>query len=412
MKTDHPQSSHRRRFPRFSPAGAFASPILAVLTLFFGLVAGLEGHAVPDIPVRGSFSSGGDCAISVEVNPRCFDADPNMAASLTYAVYQAMTPERKEELRRMAAEFVPKHVEFFFEPLGQVKPEFDFQFSGEGLKPLEGPEDVVVLTGFWKTAVASGLTGWKIRATPATKLAVVFQNMINGAVHPRLAVLFPGETSFTLDLSELSGRVPAGPAKGSVSAQGSWRDSAGTFWNFFQQGFVHVLPEGLDHILFVLGIFLLSRAFRPLLLQVTAFTVAHSVTLALATLGLVKAPSSVVEPIIAASIAALAVENILHKRYSHWRLLVVFAFGLIHGLGFASALKDLDLPQSSLAVGLVGFNFGVEGGQLAVISLAAACTFWIRDQELYRRWVVLPASGLIAAVGLFWTVERILQKSP
>jgi hydrogenase/urease accessory protein HupE len=168
----------------------------------------------------------------------------------------------------------------------------------------------------------------------------------------------------------------------------------------------------LDHILFVLGIFLLSRAVRPLLLQVTAFTVAHSVTLALATLGLVKAPSSVVEPIIAASIAALAVENIFHKKYSHWRLLVVFAFGLIHGLGFASALRDLDLPQSSLVVGLVGFNFGVEGGQLAVISLAAACTFWIRDQELYRRWVVFPVSGLIAAVGLFWTVERILQKSP
>jgi phosphate/sulfate permease len=70
------------------------------------------------------------------------------------------------------------------------------------------------------------------------------------------------------------------------------------------------------------------------------------------------------------------------------------------------------LPQSSLVVGLVGFNFGVEGGQLAVISLAAACTFWIRDQELYRRWVVFPVSGLIAAVGLFWTVERILQKSP
>lgn len=173
-----------------------------------------------------------------------------------------------------------------------------------------------------------------------------------------------------------------------------------------------MLPEGMDHILFVLGIFLLSRALRPLLLQVTAFTLAHSVTLALATLGFVKAPSAVVEPIIAASIAAVAVENIFHKQYSHWRLLLVFVFGLIHGLGFASALKDLDLPQSSLAVGLVGFNFGVEGGQIAVISIATACTFWIRDPEQYRRWVVLPVSGLIAIVGFFWTFERIMQKAP
>lgn len=416
MSTNFPPFLHRLRFSptaRCSASGnASNRHFWAVLMLIFTLVIGAEGHAVPDIPVRGSFTSGGDCTITVEVNPRCFDADPNMAVSLTYAVYQSLTTERKEELRRAAGELVPKYVEFFFEPLGQVKPEFDFQFSGEGLKPLEGPEDVVVLTGFWKTSVASGLTGWKVRAMPTTKLAVVFQNMVNGAVHPRLAVLFPGETSFTLDLSELSGRVPTEASKGSVSAKGSWRDSVGTFWNFFQQGFVHVLPEGMDHILFVLGIFLLSRALRPLLLQVTAFTLAHSVTLALATLGFVKAPSAVVEPIIAASIAAVAVENIFHKQYSHWRLLLVFVFGLIHGLGFASALKDLDLPQSSLAVGLVGFNFGVEGGQIAVISIATACTFWIRDPEQYRRWVVLPVSGLIAIVGLFWTFERIMQKAP
>ncbi len=382
------------------------APLFALLLLIGG---GPRAHAhpIPDIPVRATFETGGAATIYVEVNPRAFDADPNGAPSLTNAIFLTLPAERKAELIRQAAELVPRNVEFYFEPVGRIQPEFTFDFTGEGHKPLSNDDDVVVLTGTWKTTIASGLTGWKIKSISPIKLAVVFQNFIDGAAHPRLAVLFPGESSYTLDLTAISGAVPTAASAGAISAQGSSRDGWSTFVQFFKQGFVHVVPLGLDHILFVLGLFLLSRAWRPLLMQVTMFTLAHTITLGLATLGMVKVPGSVVEPIIAASIAFVALENIFHPRYTHWRLVVVFVFGLIHGLGFAGALSDLDLPKSSLAVGLVGFNVGVEGGQLAVITLAFLATAWLREPTQYRRWIVIPGSALIALAGAWWTIERV-----
>jgi hydrogenase/urease accessory protein HupE len=376
------------------------------LALLLAVPDVMHGHPIPDIPVRGSFAKGGAGMISVEVNPRCFDADPNTAPSLTYGIYQTLPPARKVELQRQAEELVRRCVEFYFEPVGRLQPEFTFVFTGQGRAPLVKDDDVVVLTGEWKTTIAAGLTGWKIRASPETKLAIVFQNFIDGQAHPRLAVLFPGETSFTLDLTPFSATTPHAPTPGAVSSVGSSADAWSTFVNFLRQGFLHVLPQGLDHILFVLGLFLLSRTWRPLLWQVTTFTLAHSVTLALATLGWVHVRSSIVEPVIALSIAAVALENIFHPRYTPWRLLIVFTFGLIHGLGFASALKDLDLPTSSLAVGLVGFNLGVECAQLTVITLAFLCTAWLSNAARYRQWIVVPGSALIAAIGLWWAVQR------
>ncbi len=147
---------------------------------------------------------------------------------------------------------------------------------------------------------------------------------------------------------------------------GQWQ----TFFNYLPVGFDHIVPRGLDHILFVLGLFFLSTHFRPLLWQVTSFTVAHTITLALAALGYVSVPSSIVEPIIAASIVFVAVENILVRGLSPWRPVVVFCFGLLHGLGFASVLGEFGLPAGAFIPALIGFNVGVELGQLFVIAVA------------------------------------------
>lgn len=173
-------------------------------------------------------------------------------------------------------------------------------------------------------------------------------------------------------------------------------------------GFTHILPKGLDHILFVLGLFLLATRLKPLLWQVTSFTVAHSITLGLTIYGVFSLPSTVVEPLIAASIVYVAVENILTTTLHVWRVFIVFGFGLLHGMGFAGVLQEVGLPRSEFLTGLISFNLGVELGQLAVISLAfLAVGMWFKDRPWYRHRVVQPASALIAMVGLYWTVERI-----
>jgi hypothetical protein len=196
-------------------------------------------------------------------------------------------------------------------------------------------------------------------------------------------------------------RSSSSPVKPSLPAVSS------PFFGYIKMGFRHILPEGIDHILFVLGLFLLSTSLKDLLKQVSAFTLAHSLTLALSLYGVVRLPSSIVEPIIALSIVFVAVENVLSTRMQSWRLYVVFLFGLIHGLGFAGALKDAGLARNDFLGALIGFNGGVELGQLAVIACAFAAVGWFRSSTSYRAAVVIPASAAIAVVALFWTVQRI-----
>jgi hypothetical protein len=186
-----------------------------------------------------------------------------------------------------------------------------------------------------------------------------------------------------------------------------WWTTAGEYASL---GFTHILPKGLDHILFVIGLFLLGTRWRPLLLQVTLFTIAHSVTLGLSMLGIVSLPPSIVEPLIAFSIAYVAVENLFTTELSPWRGALVFLFGLLHGLGFAGVLGELGMPRGQFGLALVSFNVGVELGQLSVIALATLAVGWWRlpRLELYRRWVVVPVSLAIALVGLYWTATRAL----
>ena len=174
-------------------------------------------------------------------------------------------------------------------------------------------------------------------------------------------------------------------------------------------GYTHILPKGLDHILFVLGLFLLSARVKPLLLQVTAFTIAHSITLGLSIYGVVSLSPRIVEPLIALSIAYVAIENVVTRELKPWRLALVFMFGLLHGLGFAGVLRDLGLPRNEFLTALVTFNLGVEGGQLTVIAAASLATWAFVKQDWYRTRIVVPASLGIAAVGLYWMVARVIS---
>ncbi|WP_238366597.1 HupE/UreJ family protein [Mesobacterium pallidum] len=274
-----------------------------------------------------------------------------------------------------------------------------------------------------------------------------------GVEEPFTGLVGPGETS------------PQIPVAGGLQQTGLV-----AFLSYIPVGFDHILPLGLDHILFVLGLFLLAPGVRPLLWQVTAFTAAHTVTLALGALGIVTIPGSIVEPIIAASIVYVAVENIFTDGLNPWRPVIIFVFGLLHGLGFASVLGEFGLPEGQFIPALLGFNIGVEIGQLTVIAVAFLIAWaTIRLSEfgevnrvqaivylaaalvlvplalipvaamggemaealppllvtiailaglcgaasaaggvgVYRRMVEMPASFLIALVGAYWCVERV-----
>jgi hydrogenase/urease accessory protein HupE len=199
-----------------------------------------------------------------------------------------------------------------------------------------------------------------------------------------------------------------------------------SLWTWIVAGFHHIIPLGLDHICFILGLFLLQPKTRPLLLQTTAFTLAHSITLSLVVLGVFSAPSHIVEPLIAISIAYVGIENLWVKELKPWRVGLVFALGLLHGMGFASVMQELDLPEGQVVKPLIGFNLGVEMGQIAVLAMAFAVlivtTFLMRFAKKYsmndemRSWCEKYAkfhifsklaSALIGLIGLYWTYERV-----
>lgn len=177
---------------------------------------------------------------------------------------------------------------------------------------------------------------------------------------------------------------------------------------FIKAGFEHIIPQGLDHILFVLGLFFSSLKFRSLLLQVTAFTLAHSITLALAAVGVVKLQLSIVEPLIFLSIVWVALENSLFKKTTKWRSLVVFGFGLLHGLGFAALLTEYGLPKDNFISLLLAFNIGVELGQLAVLLVAFILVRAILRNSKNKDRLRVPASIIIGSVGLYWFIESII----
>jgi hypothetical protein len=195
------------------------------------------------------------------------------------------------------------------------------------------------------------------------------------------------------------------------------------FGQFFVQGVWHIWI-GFDHILFLLSLLLpvvlvrerqrwqgvqrFGQALREVLWVVTSFTAAHSITLSLAALGYVTLPSRLVESVIAISVVAAALNNVVPV-VNQRRWLVALVFGLIHGFGFASVLAELGLPKEALVLSLVGFNVGVEAGQLAIVAVFLPLIFALRNTIFYQRGLLVGGSLLTAAIALVWLVERVFD---
>lgn len=294
-------------------------------------------------------------------------------------------------LKDKVANYLSRLVRFRFD---DVRVDYEIDFPDFGLPADSDPnEEVAALLGIravFTGSIPQGARAFSFSASKAlgSTLALVIGDPDDGYLQ-------------TLTQGDRSEPYPLG---GVIEPQGALAVAA----DYISLGFTHILPKGLDHILFVLGLYLLSTKFKPLLWQVTAFTVAHSVTLALGMYGVVSLSSSIVEPLIALSIAYVAVENLITTDLKPWRPAVVFGFGMLHGLGFAGVLTQLGLPKQQYVTALVSFNVGVEFGQLAVIAIAFAVTGWFWNRVWYRARIVIPASCGIAFMGAYWAVSRIL----
>mgnify|MGYP001557669084 CR=1 FL=1 len=257
-----------------------------------------------------------------------------------------------------------------------------------------------------------------------TRLLTIFVALLLSSIalaHPEDELCVPGEDGMDPELCALLAEMNS--SEGALAQSDNellavldeQRGFFETLRLYVRIGVGHILPDGLDHILFVLAIFLASVRVSALIWQISAFTVAHTVTLGLAATGVITPSAGIVEPLIAFTIAFVAIENLVFKDMTKWRPAVVFGFGLIHGMGFAGFFGDLGLPPGQFWSALIGFNIGVEIGQLSVIGVAAIIGFGIRRALRdpagiagYRSWIVRPGSALIGLTGLWWGVTRLI----
>src|SRR5262245_15728192 len=355
----------------------FIGTIAALLVVLSGRAT---AHEIGQTQVTATFSQSGRYELDIAVDPDV------LLTKLLVRNGQALPPdlERRERDRRIEAlgPSVVDAIQITVDGI-RIQPKFRY-LPASSLGDLAAAPSVVRLTG----------------AVPAGASTLRFgYGLAMGAYALNLRIADSPQQTFWIDGPRLSDAMSLAPAPPATRAAVAWQ--------YLRFGFTHILPNGFDHILFVVGLFLLSLRWRPLFLQISAFTLAHSITLGLTMYGVVSLPARLVEPMIAVSIVYVAVENLLTTELKPWRVALVFSFGLLHGMGFAGVLRDAGLPRQQFMTALLAFNAGVEAGQLTVIALAfAAVAYWRRNRPLYRRLVVLPASIAISLVGLFWTLQR------
>lgn len=385
-----------------APTAPYAARVRHRVAALFGLAVaftavaspvGAHEFAITDVLVVLRVDGTYQVDVRVDVDALALGASPAADDAALVAELEAMAAPAREQALERARGTIGRRVRVRFdgEP---ARPDVSFPQAG-----MEPSADDPTPTRFGTVARLSGrcppgAATFSLSASRAfgpVQLTLLDERYLTGT----RMLLGPGERSAPWRLDEPP------PGGGPASAA-----QPGTIARYLALGFEHILPLGVDHILFVVGLFLLAARWRPLLWQVSAFTVAHTLSLALSMAGVVSLPSRPVETLIAASIAYVAIENLFTDEMRFWRPLLVFGFGLLHGLGFAGVLRQLGLPDGEWVPALISFNVGVELGQLTVIGLAFLAVGWFRDRSWYRPWIVRPASALIALVGITWAVQR------
>jgi hypothetical protein len=346
--------------------------------------AAASAHQLGKIQVYATFLKDGTYQIDVPLDPSHMVAEDlgGPAGETRYGAIVGLKPAEEQQFGRLMRAFVDGATLAF--DGRAVEPEVS-------IAPLDpdGPPDRVTLR----------LQG----PIPGGARAFTWKNLVKVGSYP-LVLKNEGDESSVwqwLDAGDASKPFPLAKA---VIPPARWQVAR----RYLKLGFTRIVPRGTDAILFVLGILLFSRRSREIAGQVAAFTVAHTLTLALGAYGVIRLAPVVVAPLLALAIVAVAVANLATPKLRLSRLALVFGCGLLYGLAFAHALAETGLPRSGRLTALLSFNLGVEGGQLAVIAVALLLVgLPFRSEAWYRQRVVVPASCLIAAVGLYWSVERV-----
>jgi hydrogenase/urease accessory protein HupE len=342
----------------------------------------LQAHEIGTSRVTAQFAP--DRTYAIEIVTDATALVEKMEASAGRAPIGIVDPARLSRILRESEDLFRKKILVRFDETA-VRPALEYSVA-PAIDASSAPAATIRLTG----TIPEGAErfSWSFGWTYAT-----YSMTVRKAGAPEVLWLEGDQRSKPLALAEVT--LPP--------------SSAATIWRYLALGFTHIVPLGLDHMLFVLGIYLLNNRPRAVLLQVSAFTVAHSITLGLSMYGAVNVSPRIVEPMIAISIAYVAIENMFLKELKPWRIVLVFAFGLLHGLGFAGALREVGMPRAEFLTALLTFNIGVEAGQLSVIAAAFLLFGWQYSQrDWYRRRIVVPLSLLIAMAAVYWTVERII----
>ena len=303
---------------------------------------------------------------------------------------------------------------------------FRFLADGRPIEPDLGQFPIVDLVRAWqlehpdrRLPVKMDIVAHGLLPPGTRRIAVRFPEVMGDVIvtldrpglEPLTLPLRPGEISPEFELRRRADVPGAAPPAEGAAPKSAAPPSVGWFEVFRRYvvlGFTHIIPLGADHALFVLGLFLLSPRFKTVVWQITAFTIAHSITLFLTTFKVLTISSRIIEPTIAATIAFIAIENLCTTKVHSWRVAAAFVFGLVHGMGFASALAEVGLPTGRLVAGVIAFNIGVEGGHLLVLAAAFLVLGWWRDRPWFRRRVAIPCSLAIAAIALYWMIERLI----
>ena len=326
--------------------------------------------------------------ITVDVDALALGVSPQTDSAEVAAALEAMSPEELERAIRRARDTLMRRTRVRIDDSKQ-RPEISFPEGGPEAAERLGIPSILGITARLQGPIPENGEEFRFglsRSFGEAKLIIRWAGAAEETVH----LLAVGEDSPVFSLTEPP-EPPSAPA---------------TIGRYTRLGFLHIIPRGTDHMLFVLGLFLMTRGLRDLLIRISAFTLAHTLTLGMSAAGWVVVPGRWVEPLIALSIAWIAFENLAARDWNAWRTGVVFGFGLLHGLGFAGVLGELGLPAGQFLPALLGFNLGVEIGQLSVVLAAWILLQRFREHDAYRSRVVVPVSVAIGAVGLWWAFER------